>query len=163
MLAQGYELAGMEQWQMSWNQREGDARQQVQVLLQLDAYYGRNGDVERGRALLLDALEELDYAELYCRLGAKCMDSGNWQEAAAWFRGALGMSRPADWESSVDKTAWTWKPYIQLCVCSAQLGQTRRAYEYNERGLAMEPNHPTMLSNRTALLALLAEVQPTTA
>ncbi len=163
MLAYGYERAAMEQWLRSWEAREGEPLQQVKVVLALDAYYGRQGDVGRGRTLLLDALEELRYAELYCRLGSKCMDSGNWQEAASWFRAAVGTPRPEDWEHSSDVSSWTWKPYIQLCVCSVQLGETERALEYNERGLALEPTHPTMLSNRQALLSMLGKQSSTTA
>jgi len=163
LMEYGFELLAMEAWEESWSSREGDARQQVQVLLELDAYYGRQGDMSRGRALLLEGMEGLPYAELHCRLGSKCMDIGNWQEAAAWFRAAIGTPRPDDWERSIDVSSWTWKPYIQLCVCTLQLGDPLRAFEYNERGLMFEPDHPTMLANREALLAMLAEQRSTTA
>lgn len=155
MLSYGYEDVAMEEFRQFLAASGGTAEEQTRVYLELDACYGRRGDPEEGRRLLLHAVSVLQRAEIYCRLGSKCMDQEQWSEAAVWLKAALSAKQPEAWEESPDPETWTWKPCIQLCVCYVKLGDWRKAHEYNEMGLSFHPDHPTMLANRQVLTAEL--------
>ncbi|WP_206669842.1 glycosyltransferase family 2 protein [Paenibacillus luteus] len=156
LLSYGYEAAAMEEFRLYINTGAGVTENRVRVILELDAYYGRCGLVQQGRVILLEAVKTLSRAELYCRLGSKSMDLESWTEAAAWLKAAIALPRPENWEASSVAEAWTWLPYIQLCVCYVKLGENKLAFEYNEKGLSYHPKHPTMLSNRDMLVRMLA-------
>lgn len=151
MLSFGYEEAAAECFERFIASNSGTVEQKVSAYLQLDASYSRRGQSGEGRRVLLGAVESLRRAELYCRIGSKCMDLEQWKEAVIWLKMAVKSQRPDNWEQSPDVTSWTWKPYIQLCVCYERMGDPRKAHEYNEKGLRFDPDHPSMLQNRQVL------------
>lgn len=152
MIAYGYNQAAIDELEQFLADGGGTKEDRIRVLLEIDACFGRSGYPELGRDRLLRAMAVYNTAEIYCRLGSKCMDNANWDEAIAWFKLAVRTARPDDWEQSPDIASWTWKPYIQLCVCHVRKNDLHRAHEYNELGLRFEPEHPTMLSNREFLM-----------
>ncbi|WP_207671312.1 glycosyltransferase family protein [Paenibacillus cymbidii] len=155
MIACGYNQAAIQELETFLAIGGNTTDANVRALLEIDACYGRSGSADKGRERLLRAMGAYRTAEIYCRLGAKCMDKANWREAIAWFKLAIQTERPQNWEQSPDISAWMWKPYIQMCVCYTNLNEFQRAFEFNELGLRFDPQHSGMLSNREFLLRQL--------
>lgn len=149
----GYETAAAYRMQQYLALGEADSLPvcRAHACLFLDEFHSRRGNGDEGRAILLKELLNHKRAELYCRLGAKCMDQKDWKEAAIWFKQATKAYKPFSEATSPDPAAWTWKPYIQLCVCYENLGDRNLAYHYNNEGLRFDPRHPGMLSNKEFL------------
>lgn len=155
LLSYGYEELAIDHLERFIAQGSGSQLERVDACLLVDAYYGRNGLADKGQTMLLNVSHTLQRAEIFCRLGAKCMDEEKWNEAIVWFKLALQAERPDDWEASTDSTSWTWKPHIQLCVCYSRLGQLQLAYEHNEKGMMFDAGNSSMLYNREYLRSLL--------
>ncbi|OMF84144.1 tetratricopeptide repeat protein [Paenibacillus sp. FSL R7-0273] len=155
----GYDEAAAQRLEQFLMENQGSEDEQVTALLELDACYGRLGDTEKGLVLLTKAAVSCSRAELSFRIGAKWMDQQAWEEALRWLKQALAAPRPAHWETLPGKDTWTWKPCIQLCVCYSRLGSWQTAYEYNEQGLTYNPDHPVLLTNRSALLDKLGSAE----
>lgn len=90
-------------------------------------------------------------AETCCWLGALFMSESRYQEAAYWYETATRLGPPPQTGTLIDYSYWTWLPYLQLCVCYDRQGLYRQAYECNEKALAYEPQHPSMLANKAYL------------
>ncbi|MDI4649662.1 methyltransferase domain-containing protein [Cohnella hashimotonis] len=158
----GYEIAAA--YRMQQYLALGDADtvpvHRAHASLFLDDFHSRRGNGDEGRAILLRELLNHKRAELYCRLGAKCMDREDWREAAIWYKQATKAYRPFSEADSPDPAAWTWKPYIQLCLCYEYLGDRNLAYYYNNEGLRFDPRHPGMLSNKEFLERVMEASTP---
>lgn len=154
----GYEVAAAYRMMQYLEQDEADtvSVHRAHACLFLDEFHSRRGNGDEGRAILLKELLVHKRAEIYCRLGAKCMDQHNWKEAVIWYRQATKAYKPFSEAPSPDPAAWTWKPYIQLCVCYDNLGDHALAYYYNNEGLRFDPRHPGMLSNKEFLERVMA-------
>ncbi|MEK0317283.1 class I SAM-dependent methyltransferase [Cohnella sp. 56] len=154
----GYELAAAYRMRQYLASDDGETTpvHRAHACLFLDEFHSRRGNGDEGRAILLKELLNHKRAELYCRLGAKCMDQEDWREAVIWYRQATKAYKPFSEAPSPDPAAWTWKPYIQLCVCYDNLGDHSLAYYYNNEGLRFDPRHPGMLSNKEFLERVLA-------
>nr|WP_238177706.1 glycosyltransferase [Paenibacillus contaminans] len=90
-------------------------------------------------------------AECCCRLGALFLAENRLQEAVYWYETAAALGAPPQNGAIVDLAAWTWLPHLQLCVCYDKLGQLEKAFGHNEKALACQPNHPSMLYNKKYL------------
>ncbi|MDG0811199.1 hypothetical protein OMP40_18880 [Cohnella rhizosphaerae] len=79
-----------------WHWGEADSLPvcRAHACLFLDEFHSRRGNGDEGRAILLKELLNHKRAELYCRLGAKCMDQKDWKEAAIWFKQATKAYKP---------------------------------------------------------------------
>ena len=51
----------------------------------------------------------------------------------------------------INHAYYTWIPYIQLCVCYANLGDFNTSNYYNEKAAEYIPDHPSILQNREYL------------
>ena len=96
-------------------------------------------------------------AESYCLLGDLALDENDAEEAAFWYKQAvrpvpqlLGPVQPAD---------YLVRPAVQLCLAYDRMGQTRLAYEWNERALAERPTDSNLLYNRSYLSAKFGPAQ----
>jgi len=100
------------------------------------------------KALLRSFGYTLPRAEICCRVGAFFMADKRWQEAIYWYETATKLGAPPSTGTLIDHASWTWLPHLQLCVCYDKLGNLELANEHNEKALAMEPEHPSLLYNR---------------
>lgn len=96
-------------------------------------------------------------AECCCRLGALFLSEERYAEAIYWYERATQLGEPPKSGGMVEHAAWTWLPYLQLCVCYDKLGQYEKAYDCNEKALGFHPSHPSILSNKSYLEKKLAK------
>ncbi|MGN7455480.1 glycosyltransferase [Paenibacillus pasadenensis] len=127
---------------------EGWVEDNLQACMKLAACYEALGQPE---LRLQSALRALAYdkprPEGCCAIGNALFDSGSYGIAAYWYEQAL----KADWPSTMglsDRTAGTWYPHLQLCLCYDRMGLYAKAHEHNEAALRLFPDHPSMLHNR---------------
>ena len=86
-------------------------------------------------------------AEALCALGACCMEEGENQAAALWYRAA--MICPMHRESGfVSPNAYGYIPLMQLCVLYDRMGRTREAARMNEQALLLHPGDAAAMANR---------------
>lgn len=94
------------------------------------------------------------WAEYYALIGQICNDRGDWERSIRWFELAASRPIPQSWGTVlVDK--YTWLPRLQLCVAYARSGNPKKAYEWNEAGLAYRPGDSRFQFNREYLRDLL--------
>ncbi|MNI22125.1 Tetratricopeptide repeat protein [compost metagenome] len=148
----GYEDATIEYFERFLETQEGDEDQQLQAYLHMAACYRFLGNQKQEKQILLQFVGQFRRAEVYCRLGMLNMEVENWNEAILWYEQAIQAPKPTDLSTSWDPSAWTWQPYLQLCVCYDRLGKYKQAIYYNEIGLSYEPSHPSMLLNQQYLM-----------
>lgn len=129
--------------------KRGWVEDNIAACLKMSDCYGHLSDRDRKLQALLRSFEyDRPRTEGCCRIGALFLEENKHELAAFWFELAIQAGEPPQEGSVVDHAAWTWLPYLQLCVCYDRLGQHERAYECNERALAYHPTHPSMLYNR---------------
>lgn len=87
-------------------------------------------------------------AECCCSLGMLFMGDNLLQQAIFWFETATRLGDPPNNGALTDTAAWTWFPYLQLCVCYDRLGRLEEANACNEQALRFYPDHPSMLHNK---------------
>lgn len=96
-------------------------------------------------------------AECCCRLGALFLSEQRYHEAIHWYETATKLGGPPQNGAIVDHAAWTWLPYLQLCVCYDRIGQLEEAYRCNEKAMEYHPTHASMQYNKKYLEEQLAK------
>ncbi|MNJ58838.1 Tetratricopeptide repeat protein [compost metagenome] len=132
--------------------KQGWIEDRIAACLKLSDCYGRLCKHDLQWRSLFRSLEfATPRPEVCCKLGAMFMEENRMPEAIFWYESATRLEEPSVTGASINYSYCTWLPYLQLCVCYDRLGQYARANECNEQALKFNPNHPSMLSNRTYL------------
>lgn len=118
-----------------------------------DCYAAMKDKAGRLKALLRSMELDKPRAECCCRLGALFMEENRFPPAIFWYELATRLGDPPDNGAMVERAAWTWLPWLQLCICYDRLGQHEKAYQCNEKALSILPGHPAMLANRQYFLS----------
>ncbi|WP_235680371.1 glycosyltransferase [Paenibacillus albicereus] len=127
---------------------EGWVEDNLQACAKLAACYEALGQPElRLQAALRALAYDKPRPEGCCSIGNALLDSGSYATAAYWYEQALKAEWPATMGLS-DRSAGTWYPHLQLCLCYDRLGLFAKAHEHNEAALRLYPEHPSMLHNR---------------
>ncbi|WP_080846160.1 tetratricopeptide repeat-containing glycosyltransferase family 2 protein [Cytobacillus gottheilii] len=112
-----------------------------------DCFYQLGKTEEAIGAVLHTLILTSPRAEACCRLGFSFMEKEDFQSAAYWYEQALankdGSSAPF-----YNPSFSTWLPHLQLAVCYDKLGDTEKANEHNQHGLACQPNDERLLANQ---------------
>ncbi|QUI24768.1 glycosyltransferase family 4 protein [Vallitalea pronyensis] len=86
-------------------------------------------------------------AEECCFIGYTLMKEEKWDEAIFWYELATELELPRHDAFPIDKDAWTWRPYLQLCVCYYENGETEKAFLANETAHKLNPQHKSVIQN----------------
>ena len=114
--------------------------------------YSNIGNEEKFKQCIFKSIEiEERRAEPYYALGSYYMDKQQWTRAIHWFEICLNVKRPKELLSSYYPQYYTWMPCLQLCLCHNNIGDIKKAYEYNERVLEYRTSDSRALSNREIL------------
>lgn len=89
----------------------------------------------------------LPRAEECCFIGITYLKEKNYKEAIFWYELATNLEAPRNNEFTIDKDSWTWRPYVQLCVCYYQQGNVKKAFKYNEIAKSFNPYEKSILQN----------------
>ncbi|RAV04562.1 glycosyltransferase [Paenibacillus sp. YN15] len=129
----------------------GWVEDQINACLKLSACYSRMYEQDKALQALFRSFHfDKPRAEACCRIGKFFYDQSpkRLDQAIYWYELATVLPKPKGALAFVEHDAWTWLPLLNLCLCYDQLGQYEKANEYNNRALAYNPEHPSMLHNK---------------
>jgi glycosyltransferase involved in cell wall biosynthesis len=89
----------------------------------------------------------LPRAEECCFIGLTYLQEKKYKEAIFWYELATRLEHPKDNKIIIEKDAWTWKPYVQLCICYYEEGDNEKAFKCNEKAKSMNPYEESILQN----------------
>lgn len=102
---------------------------------------------EELQALLQSLYYDVPRPEICCSLGKWFEERQQWRQAIYWYSQALQTSELSAWNAIVQTAARTWLPHSRLCLCYAQMGQLRQAYDHNKEALRYLPQDPGLKAN----------------
>lgn len=112
-----------------------------------DSYMGLN-DLDRAKKTLLRAfLWGSPRAEIIYRIGQVCERQNKIEEAIYWYESISNAILPEKLNGFTYIEYWTWRPYIQLCVCYSKIGDIHKSYLNNEKARAISPNQTYVIHN----------------
>lgn len=88
-------------------------------------------------------------AEVCCRIGENFMKENKHELAIYWYQCALKDEKERRRGGFIEPDYYDYIPFMQLCVCYEQIGQSKKAAEYNERAGACKPDSSAYLFNKT--------------
>lgn len=92
-------------------------------------------------------------AEICCEIAYYYKRKGDYEKALHWFQVALQLKSP-DSMGFVMKDYWGYIPSIEACVCCVQLGDYKKAREYNKLAGEYKPQDSSVLHNERYLKSL---------
>ena len=95
-------------------------------------------------------------AELCSEIGYYYKDAGDYSLAFRWFDTA-GSLQHFDSVGFILLDYWGYIPNVEACVCLSNMGDYKRAYEYNERAGKYKPGNAAVVYNRVFLTAKMGE------
>lgn len=129
----------------------GWVEDQINACLKLSACYSRMYEQDKALQALFRTMHyDKPRAEACCRIGKFFYEQTpkRLDQAIYWYELATVLPKPEGALAFVEHDAWTWLPLLNLCLCYDQLGQYEKANSYNNRALAYNPEHPSMLHNK---------------
>jgi glycosyltransferase involved in cell wall biosynthesis len=95
------------------------------------------GKLNRKKEELLSLFEAFTYdtpgAETCCEIGKYFFLKKDYKQAIFWYQIALNQEADSSSGRFILEDCYGYIPAIQLCVCFWNLGEKRKAYEYNEK------------------------------
>lgn len=96
-------------------------------------------------------------AEALCAIGLSCMEEGELEAAALWYRAAMMCPMRAGSGAFISPDAYGYIPLMQLCVIYDRMGRTRLASSMNEQALLLHPGDAAATANRAYFSRVLGE------
>lgn len=96
-------------------------------------------------------------AEICCKIGYLFQEKGDFKNAAFWFELILILEKPSQTWGFVLHECWDYIPLIECVVCYDRLGDYKKAQEFNDRALLVQPNSRTAIANRRYLKSKLEQ------
>ena len=87
-------------------------------------------------------------AEPFYILGEFYASRNDWNKAIHWFEECLIVRRSEELLSTYYPQYYTWKPALWLVICYNNIGNIKKANEYNEKFLTYRPNDSRGHNNR---------------
>lgn len=119
------------------------------ALLELaDCYKNLSQKEKQLETLLKIVKHEIPGSECCCKIGEVFLEDKNYKTAAFWYELAIQNSNDvaSNGDANVDYNEFI--PCISLCVCYYWLGDSKKAFEYNERAGKIKPKDTTYLFNK---------------
>ncbi|WP_068775897.1 glycosyltransferase [Paenibacillus sp. FJAT-26967] len=130
------------------NTGQGWIEDNIQACLKLsECYTHLTNQTKRFESLTRALRYETPRPEVSCALGNYFIEEEKYETAIFWYQQAISIT-PAETMGMMNRTASTWYPHLQLCLCYDRIGEYKQAFEHNERALQSSPAHPSMLYNR---------------
>lgn len=122
--------------------------EKIDIICKLSDCYGAKDNKEKAINILLSAFEIAPpRAEVIYRLGQNYEMLGKYYEAIYWYESIQHAKIPEDKSGFIYEELWSWKPYIQLCVCYNRIGDTDKAYMYHEKSKTLQPKNECIIQN----------------
>ncbi|MBT2287720.1 glycosyltransferase [Paenibacillus albidus] len=138
------------------NTGQGWVEDNIQACLKMGHCHRLLGDTKAAVAALCQSIwYSAPTAQFCCDLGDIFLEMGRYNDGVTWFEQALRSDKGTDSMTLVNQTVSTWYPHLQICICYDKLGKHELASEHNEKALAYNPEHSSMLYNRKYFRNLL--------
>lgn len=122
--------------------------EKIDTICKLSDSYVALGDIEKSIDILLSSFKIAPpRAEVIYRLGQNCEMLNRYYEAIYWYESIQNAKQPEDKSGFIYEELWTWKPYIQLCVCYNRVGNIDKAYIYHEKAKSLQPKNEYIIQN----------------
>lgn len=123
-----------------------------QASVKLAECYGYMECKEQELECLFKALKyDVPSCELCCKIADNFYEKERYDIAIFWYELAMDNGPKGNSVSLTNSCMCTWVPALQLCVCYCNVGDYRRANEYNEIASRYVPRHSSVLNNREYL------------
>lgn len=96
-------------------------------------------------------------AEICCRIGYLFQEKGDFKSAAFWFELILTLEKPLETWGFMIHECWDYIPFIECAVCYDRLGDYKKALEFNDRALIVQPNSKSAIANKHYLESQLEQ------
>ncbi len=96
-------------------------------------------------------------AELCCQIGYYYQNKEDYKSAAFWFQLIFTLEKPDNIWGFIQLECWNYIPYIECAVCYDRLGDYRKAQEFNNQALLIQPNSISALKNKVYLESKIEE------
>ncbi|MDM8128831.1 glycosyl transferase, partial [Paraclostridium benzoelyticum] len=122
--------------------------EKIDIICKLSDCYGIKGNKDKSINILLSAFEIAPpRAEVIYRLGQNYEMLGRYYEAIYWYESIQNAKIPEDKSGFIYEELWSWKPFIQLCVCYNRIGDIDKAYTYHEKAKILQPKNEYVIQN----------------
>jgi len=143
--------------QMFVDKKEGFWEDQYQAYYKLAQIYMGKGDDAAFKENIYKSLAiEERWAEPYNLLGLFYMNKNQWDKSIFWYEAALNVKRPKELLAYYQPEQYTWLPALNLVVAYNNIGNIKKAYEYNKKVLEYRPQDSRALNNDKILREALA-------
>lgn len=151
----GKEYAEMGKWdeaikylEIFLGKKEGFWEDVYQAYYKLSNIYFQKGDETNFKENIFKSIAiEERWAEPYNLLGLFYLNKQQWDKAIFWYEAALKVKRPKELLTFYQPEYYTWLPCLQLCLCYNNIGDIKKAYEYNKKVLEYRPQDSRALHN----------------
>lgn len=126
---------------------DSPAEDYINACFELSFLYRYRQDYESMFGVLLQSLKYASpRAEICCQIGEYHFGKGSFKEAVFWYELALELKKPFSWRFMYEDY-WGYIPALQLCLCYYNLGDIRKADEYNQVAKKFKPFDSSVTSN----------------
>ncbi|WP_256761485.1 glycosyltransferase [Cohnella sp. WQ 127256] len=131
---------------------QGWIEDNIQACVKMSECYSHMGNKEKCFESLVRALVyEKPRPDVSCAIAGYFFKEEQHENAVFWYDLATKVPPPSTM-GMTNKSMSTWFPHLQMCLCYDRMGNYEKAYEHNEKALAFNPTHPSMLYNREYFL-----------
>lgn len=122
--------------------------EKIDIICKLADCYVATGDKEKSINILLSSFEVAPpRAEVIYRLGQTFEMLDRYYEAIYWYESIQHAKKPEDRSGFIYEELWSWRTYIQLCVCYNRVGDIDTAYIYHEKARNLQPKNECIIQN----------------
>lgn len=141
------------------HEKKGWYEDNIACCLSLSICYQRLNDNDKILPVLIKSFEyDSPRPETCCEIAYRYMSEENYVLALKWFD--LAANLPDSHSAGFVMEGYRgFIPNIEACVCSSNLGDYKKAWEYNERAAKFNPKHPSIASNRKFIQGMLDSQQ----
>ncbi|WP_028545635.1 glycosyltransferase [Paenibacillus taiwanensis] len=138
--------------------KQGWIEDNIQAWMKMGDCFGKLGNKEKAiESICRTLVYDIPRAEFCYAFGSHFLEEKQYETAIFWFHAAVDIGLDKNNMSLVNQSHSTWLPHLQLCLCYDRLGQFEKAHEHNEKALAYNPSHPSMLFNKDYFQKLFAD------
>ena len=129
--------------------KDGWIENKINACLDLASCYKSLNNEKMYLSSLFRSFEyDVPRAEICTNLGIYFMTKNNYNLAIYWLEKATKIQPKIENGGFVLLDYYTYLPYINLCVCYDKLGNSKLAYEYNEKAGEIKPTSLEYLQNK---------------
>lgn len=130
----------------------------INACLELARCYSVKADSKNSLKAMLRSFEyDTPRAEICCEIGYYYKAQEDYDKAIFWFELATRLKKPENSWGFIQNDCWGYIPCIELCVCYDKIGNTDKAFKYNNRAGEYKPHDPAFIYNKKYFEEILTQ------